>query len=78
MFCKSCKPTQSTARPLSKHVYNNKVCFDVSFLFSCFFLFFLSPFWDIIVMTATDAPQAASYESQLQVKQDLKEIPKTK
>jgi hypothetical protein len=34
-----------------------------------------SPFWDVVVLTATDEPQAQSYASQIKVKQGLKEVP---
>lgn len=35
-----------------------------------------SPYWDVVVITATDEPQAASYRQQLERKQAAKEIPK--
>ena len=34
-----------------------------------------SPFWDIVVVTAGDAEQQKSYEQQLQVKVERREIP---
>jgi hypothetical protein len=36
------------------------------------------PFWDVVVLTATDEPQAESYRIQLEQKQAAKEIPATK
>eukprot|EP00039_Didymoeca_costata_P004650 m.75247 g.75247 ORF g.75247 m.75247 type:complete len:428 (+) comp12491_c0_seq2:22-1305(+) len=33
------------------------------------------PFWDVIVLTATDEAQADSYQKQLEIKQKAKEIP---
>ena len=37
-----------------------------------------SPFWDMVVLTATDEKQAESYRLQLEEKQKLKEIPSLK
>ena len=34
-----------------------------------------SPFWDLVMLTASDEPQAESYRAQLQAKLERKEIP---
>jgi hypothetical protein len=34
------------------------------------------PFWDVVVLTATDEPQAEAYRSQLAAKVKAKTIPK--
>ncbi len=34
-----------------------------------------SPFWDVILLTASDVDQAAAYEAQIEAKLSRKEIP---
>lgn len=38
-------------------------------------IFYLRPFWDIMVITAGDEDQKRSYEQQIALKKERKEIP---